>query len=68
VSRAAWEPRPGAVQANASYWVDEFHLDRVRLDATQDVEDESGDHILAEVVLEVRRAAGGRTTVVPCRE
>src|SRR5262245_13650446 len=33
--------------ANARYWIDEFHLDGLRLDATQQIFDESPDHILA---------------------
>ena len=32
--------------ANAGYWIDEFHLDGLRLDATQQIYDNSGDHIL----------------------
>ena len=32
--------------ANACYWIDEFHLDGLRLDATQDIHDSSEDHIL----------------------
>ncbi len=27
--------------ANAGYWIDEFHLDGLRLDATQDIHDDS---------------------------
>ena len=33
--------------ANAGYWIDEFHLDGLRLDATQAILDDSKDHILA---------------------
>ena len=47
--------------ANAGYWIDEFHLDGLRLDATQDVKDASEDHILAAVGRRVREAAGERT-------
>ena len=32
--------------ANAGYWIDEFHLDGLRLDATQQIFDASHDHIL----------------------
>ncbi len=46
--------------ANAGYWIEEFHLDGLRLDATQDVKDASEDHILAAVARRVREAAGGR--------
>jgi maltooligosyltrehalose trehalohydrolase len=50
--------------ANARYWIDEFHFDGLRLDATQNVYDEGPEHILAAVVREVRAAAGGRRTIV----
>jgi maltooligosyltrehalose trehalohydrolase len=49
---------------NASYWIEEFHMDGLRLDATQQVFDESQDHILAEIGKRVRRAAGMRSTIV----
>ena len=50
--------------ANARYWIEEFHLDGLRLDATQNVYDHGPDHILAAVVREVRAAARGRETIV----
>lgn len=50
--------------ANAGYWIREFHLDGLRIDATQNIYDESADHILAAITREVRRAAGGRGSVV----
>ncbi|HYX24329.1 MAG TPA: alpha-amylase family glycosyl hydrolase, partial [Thermoanaerobaculia bacterium] len=44
---------PAAVReffvANAGYWIDEYHLDGLRLDATQDVKDASPDHVLAAI-------------------
>ncbi len=48
--------------ANAGYWIDEFHLDGLRLDATQQIYDDSPDHILAAVTRTVRAAAKGRAT------
>ncbi|HKH46704.1 MAG TPA: malto-oligosyltrehalose trehalohydrolase [Thermoanaerobaculia bacterium] len=48
--------------ANAGYWIEEFHLDGLRLDATQDVKDASEDHILAAVARRVREAGGARST------
>src|SRR2546428_1150994 len=50
--------------ANAGYWIDESHLDGLRLDATQSIFDASDDHILAAIVREVRRAGHGRATLV----
>ncbi len=50
--------------ANASYWIDEFHLDGLRLDATQQIFDRSPEHILREIGRRVRAAAGGRGTFV----
>lgn len=50
--------------ANAGYWVDEFHLDGLRLDATQQIFDASPEHILAEITRRVRAAAGGRRTLI----
>ncbi len=50
--------------ANAGFWVDEYHLDGLRLDATQQIFDSSPLHILAEIQQAVRRAARGRATIV----
>jgi maltooligosyltrehalose trehalohydrolase len=51
--------------ANAGYWIEEFHFDGLRLDATQDVHDASDDHILQAIGRRVRRVgetARGRST------
>src|SRR5258708_25508946 len=45
--------------ANAGYWIDEYHFDGLRLDATHRIFDYSGDHILAAIARRVRIAAGG---------
>jgi maltooligosyltrehalose trehalohydrolase len=50
--------------SNARYWVDEFHFDGLRLDATQSIFDESDEHLLAALAREVRDAAGGRETII----
>lgn len=49
---------------NAGYWIDEFHLDGLRLDATQDIHDRSERHIIAELTRHARESAGGRSIVV----
>jgi len=46
--------------SNAAYWIDEFHFDGLRLDATQQMFDCSGQHILSEINRAVRKAAGSR--------
>jgi maltooligosyltrehalose trehalohydrolase len=46
--------------ANAHYWIEEYHLDGFRFDATQNIYDDSADHILAAVTRAARAAAGRR--------
>jgi maltooligosyltrehalose trehalohydrolase len=50
--------------ANAGYWIDEFHLDGLRLDATHQIFDSSADNIQAAITRKVREAARGRRTLV----
>jgi maltooligosyltrehalose trehalohydrolase len=50
--------------ANAVYWIKEFHLDGLRLDATQSIRDDSAQHILGAITREVRRAGRGRRTII----
>jgi maltooligosyltrehalose trehalohydrolase len=50
--------------SNARYWIDEFHLDGLRLDATQQIFDDSPVHIVQEVGVAAREAAGGRRIVL----
>ena len=52
--------------ANAAYWIEEYHLDGLRLDATQNIYDSSppDKHILADIGRAVRKAAKGRATIV----
>jgi maltooligosyltrehalose trehalohydrolase len=50
--------------ANARYWIEEFHLDGLRLDATQQIFDSSPRNIMAEITAAVRDAARGRRTFV----
>jgi len=35
--------------SNAAYWIKEYHLDGLRLDATQSIHDRSPEHILAAI-------------------
>ena len=46
--------------ANAAYWIDEFHIDGLRIDATQDIHDRSEPHILEELARRARAAAPRR--------
>jgi maltooligosyltrehalose trehalohydrolase len=50
--------------ANARYWVEEFHFDGLRLDATQSIYDEQTPHIISQIREAVRDAAGDRGTLV----
>jgi maltooligosyltrehalose trehalohydrolase len=49
---------------NACYWVREFHLDGLRLDATQQIFDTGPRHILAEISVRARAAAAPRSIVL----
>jgi len=59
-------PRPARdfFAENPAYWVEEYHFDGFRLDATHEVRDASDEHVLAEQAERARRAAGGRTLYV----
>jgi maltooligosyltrehalose trehalohydrolase len=50
--------------ANAGYWIDEYHLDGLRLDATQQMFDRSPVHILTEIGQRVHEMARGRATII----
>lgn len=45
---------------NARYWIEEFHFDGLRFDATQQMFDESASHILADISAAVRAATPDR--------
>jgi len=49
---------------NACEWISEFHLDGLRLDATQSIFDAGDVHILTELVQRTRRAAGQRHIII----
>ena len=61
-------PESGPVRefylANVKYWMEEFHLDGLRLDATQQIFDDGPVHILRQITDMVRESAGGRATIV----
>jgi maltooligosyltrehalose trehalohydrolase len=50
--------------ANMRHWIAEYHLDGVRIDATQAFFDDSSDHILGALVREARSAADRRSILV----
>jgi maltooligosyltrehalose trehalohydrolase len=52
------------VLANAAYWIDEYHLDGLRLDATQQIHDASPEHILAALTRRARAAGRGRAILL----
>ncbi len=52
------------VLSNVAHWIAEYHLDGLRLDATQSIFDDSSPHILDELGQCVRQAAGHRATLV----
>ncbi len=49
---------------NACEWIEQFHLDGLRLDATHSIYDSSPTHILAELSRHTRAAAGNRKIVL----
>lgn len=52
------------VVTNAAYWIEEFHFDGLRLDATQQIFDDSPLHIVAELTRRARDAARRRNLYV----
>jgi len=49
---------------NARHWIRDFHLDGLRLDATQDIYDASPRHVLAEIADAARAAASPRSIIL----
>ena len=50
--------------SNAGYWIDEYHLDGLRLDATQTIYDSSTEHMVTAIARTVRRNAPDRQTLL----
>ena len=50
--------------ANAGYWIDEFHFDGLRVDATQDMHDASDEHVLVSITERARSAAEPRRVLI----
>jgi maltooligosyltrehalose trehalohydrolase len=49
---------------NAAYWIEEFHFDGLRLDATQAIHDASPEHIVTAIGRCAREAAAPRAIVL----
>lgn len=58
------QPVRDFVTANAAYWIDEFHFDGLRIDATQAIYDDSPRHLLADLSVASRKAAGKRSILI----
>jgi maltooligosyltrehalose trehalohydrolase len=52
------------VMTNARYWIEEFHIDGLRLDATDQIFDRSPEHILCALATAAREGAGSRGIVI----
>jgi maltooligosyltrehalose trehalohydrolase len=52
------------VTSNAAYWACEFHLDGLRLDATQQIFDASPRNVMADLTQAMRASAGNRSVIV----
>ena len=50
--------------SNAAYWIAEYHFDGLRLDATQNIYDESDDYVVAALGRAAREAAGSRDIII----
>jgi len=50
--------------ANAGYWISEYHLDGLRLDATHAIHDSSTEHILAQITRHTRATGGERSLLL----
>lgn len=49
---------------NVIYWIKDFHFDGFRLDATQQIFDDSDEHIISAIVQAARTAAGNKKVYI----
>ncbi len=49
---------------NAAYWIAEYHLDGLRLDATQNIYDDGPVHVIVELAGLARESAAARTILI----
>src|SRR6266700_5630403 len=49
---------------NGRYWIEEFHFDGFRFDATHAIRDESAEYIIGAVGRAARKAAGSRSIIL----
>jgi maltooligosyltrehalose trehalohydrolase len=52
------------VLSNVRHWITEYRLDGLRIDATHAIHDNSSPHILQEIGIAAREAAGSRSVVI----
>src|SRR5215469_5448146 len=61
-------PNSGPVReffiTNGRYWIEEFHLDGFRFDATHAIRDESEEYIISAIGRAAREAAGSRSIIL----
>lgn len=57
-------PVRGFFLTNSRYWIEEFHFDGFRFDATESIFDKSREHILGAICQTVRRAAAKRSIIL----
>lgn len=58
------DPVRAFMAANAAYWIDEFHMDGLRIDATQQIFDSRRPHVIKEIADSARAAAGNRSILL----